>query len=1511
MKRRSFGKLLAWILCLSLVLGAFPVFAVNAAEQTVTPNDKVIYANGEQVTFVPAGYTYVYEGPDGRTFTREAAQDVYVSGRVLTADETEALSALTSHGEGYLIDAGGQNLVCREYDAAEAAAYSQAVQEILSGQQISPDAQISLLSELYQEVEQVRVLLTFDGDAIISTEGMRVSLGQKLGNAEIQAAQTMKAEQLKILEKAEKSLGYKPQVNEQFTLLINAASVTVNYGDLGKLSRIPGVKNAVIMPSFEVPEINATTIDSITPSMRYTAPGMGANQAWDVGYKGEGMSVAIIDTGLCFENPAFSIEPTDLSSVAYAKADIEAILDANLLHAEQLDENTNIDTVYYSAKVPFGFNYGDGIANFGSDDDTWMGHGSHVAGIVAGNLPEDAKEEFQMETLGIAPEAQLIVMKVFNMYGECYLDYLVAAIEDAIILGVDAANLSLGSPCGPRYYDEITEVYDAAYAAGINVVVSAGNDAHSGVGSFWGENLVKSDSVSTGTIGMPGTFDSVLTVASAENSHIFNLYGDVISWFNESLGYDQMMQVTEFENVPEGMGFFENLKGAYYPFTDNARDAEGKLLFVLCEGGNVDSIIADAAEAGAAGLVVCPPRDPDTWLVEEVTATRFDLPVCVGDDIQYEWMLETGGRTIGDELLVADSWNPSTLAGQMSSFSSWGPTEGLTLKPEITGIGGNVFSAYYGTYFALSSGTSMSSPAVAASATLLRQYLRENELVSEEDMAYVVNCLLMSTATPLLEPGSGVPYFVRRQGAGMANIGNAIASGAYVTVEGTNKAKLELGDDPERTGKYEMTFDVVNFSDSDKTYYLDVTALGQQAEGGQFRNGKVTYLVTEDAKQLTPAITSTLRDNTLTVPAGETATVTVTLQLTAAEKAYIEERFPAGSYVEGFIHLVGDETVSLNIPFLGFYGDFDAAPILEPTGIETALSGISSYTSADQFINAIWTYAPAVQNEHNFVTERFYLGDTVAPNYDKIALADYNFETMWMKYTPYYYEHAGFSPNNDQSFDAFDIGFALRRNVENIHYTVRDRDSGKVLFEQDTGFMQKSFTGDVYAGGELSREWMYPIVTVEFDDGSTYSYYDTSTCLLENNTWVEIQADVTLEGQKNATESTTFYVYVDMDAPVGPEDYIVSYEPDEWDPTYSLYFFTSMIAEQWFMDYSMSITLEYGDDGSMFGMAFTSTYAPTDKPMAGDGGWMKSGTSFFSSNSVQVDIARDYAGNTSVVEIYGGEMFLDNHVELVAEETEIQVGDTLTITNVAENNFTAVLNWAVSNPEIAEIVDFTGDTVTIKGLSHGKVDVLAGLGDYMTPMEISVVDPAVDALKDKFVDVPGHWAEDEIAEAIYRGLFKGVDDSHFAPNGTTTRAQLVTILHRLEGEPEATAPATFKDVPADSYYAGAVAWAAENGIVNGISTDLFAPNAPVTREQIVTILYRYAQFKEIDVSFVADLSGYDDVAAVDDYAVEAFRWAVAVGLVNGTSETTLDPNGTATRAQAAVLMIRLWEDILF
>ena len=150
--------------------------------------------------------------------------------------------------------------------------------------------------------------------------------------------------------------------------------------------------------------------------------------------------------------------------------------------------------MYYSGKVPFGFNYADGLANFGTDDDTGLGHGTHVAGIVAETCRRKSRSSSTWRPLGIAPEAQLIIMKVFDMDGMCYFDYLIAAMEDAIVLGVDCANLSLGSACGPHYYEGMTEVYDAAREAGIHVVVAAGNDASTGYRSLWGEGLVESSS---------------------------------------------------------------------------------------------------------------------------------------------------------------------------------------------------------------------------------------------------------------------------------------------------------------------------------------------------------------------------------------------------------------------------------------------------------------------------------------------------------------------------------------------------------------------------------------------------------------------------------------------------------------------------------------------------------------------------------------------------------------------------------------------------------------------------------------------------------------------------------------------------------------------------------------------------------------------------------------------------------------------------------------------------------
>ncbi|MGM9640198.1 MAG: S8 family serine peptidase [Faecousia sp.] len=1509
--KKSFRRLLAWALCLALVLSALPAMAVGATDTSVTAaadRSKMVYATGEATTFVPAGYTYVYEGANGQVYSRQAQQDVYISSRVLTAQEAEALANLEYGQEGYMVDSTGRTLVCREFDAREAAAMSSAVQVILAGEDVAEDAKVSVLSEPCTSRTPVRALITFEDAPVIGLKGMSVSLGKPLGNAELQASRTIESKQLTVLSRAEKSLGCDIQVNNQFSLLTNAVSVTVNYGDLAALSKVSGVKSAILMPSYSIPEINAVTVDGdVETNLKYAAPGMGANYAWDAGYKGEGMSVAVIDTGLCFENPSFAIEPSDTDAVAFTKEDIASILATKELNAETLSEDTSIDTVYYSSKIPFGFNYGDSEANFGSDDNTWFGHGSHVAGIVAGNLPEDAKEEFGMDTMGVAPEAQLIIMKVFDMMGNCYFDYLIAAIEDAILLGVDCANLSLGAPSGPVYLEDVTDVYDKAYEAGINVVVSAGNDAHAGVGSFWGNDLVKSDSVTTGTVGMPGSFDNVLTVASAENSKQISFWGNAISWYNQKLNMRQFVSYEELPDVPEGKGFKESLEGSTYGFTDSFDDAEGKLVFYPFDGGNADSVIAAAVKAKAAGVILTGPQptEENGWSFVEATVTRFDVPVCVSDVGQYEWMLMQGPA---DGVVQVDAqWNPSATAGQISDFSSWGPTDGLTLKPEITGIGGNVFSAYYGTYFAIASGTSMSSPAVAASAALVRQYLAEENVQHDIPTNQLVNSLLMSTATPVFDEENGTYYFVRRQGAGLANIGAALSSLAYIDVEGCDKPKFELGDDPARTGTYEMTFEVVNLSDTAKTYTLNTSVLGQRAEGGQFRNGKVTYLTTDSPRALNPVVTTSLTDGTVTVPAKGKAQVTVTVALTDAEKAYYDERFPAGAYVEGFIQLLSDETPNLTVPFLGFYGDFDDAPILEEGSYETLLGGIHSYTTADQLHNSLVGYVTGGDGpEDLFSVKQHYLGDTRNPESVKIAQRDYDYESMWTWATEFYSEQAGISPNGDKNLDAFNLAIALRRNADNVHYTVTNIDTGEILWEQDTGFMQKTFNAGYYAGAELSVEWLYPLVTEEYDWG-TWTYYDTSTTLVPNNTWVEITADVTPEGAEKATESISFTLYIDQDAPISGDGFTVSCEqesffPDE--PPFTMYQFRKEYSEQWFMDYGMDMSLEYNEEtGQWEGFGFGSTWGGSATPIKGDGGWSQTGTSNFGSNSIMICMDYDHAGNASVFEVRGGDGMLE-YVDLQADKTEIQVGETLTVLDVAENDFNTILNWAVSDESVAEIVESDAHSVTIKGLKKGTVTVSGGIGEYMAGVEITVVDPAFEAIKSQFTDIQNHWAKEDIAEAVYRGLFNGIDEDTFAPDKPITRGQLVTVLYRMEGEPEGAAKSSFADVKDGAYYAEAVNWAAENGIVNGIDEDTFAPNRPVTREQFAAILYRYAEYKELDVTARADLSAFKDADKVSSYAKDALSWAVAEGLIKGVSSTTLAPKGSATRAQAAVLLVR-------
>ncbi len=181
---------------------------------------------------------------------------------------------------------------------------------------------------------------------------------------------------------------------------------------------------------------------------------------------------------------------------------------------------------------------------------------------------------------------------------------------------------------------------------------------------------------------------------------------------------------------------------------------------------------------------------------------------------------------------------------------------------------------------------------------------------------------------------------------------------------------------------------------------------------------------------------------------------------------------------------------------------------------------------------------------------------------------------------------------------------------------------------------------------------------------------------------------------------------------------------------------------------------------------------------------------------------------------------------------------------------------------------------------------------------------APSAFAAEFSDVPANaWYREAVDYVSDNGLMAGTGSGQFSPNSTMSRAMLVTVLHRMDGTPAASGNGGFSDVPANAYYTAAVAWASANQIVSGTGNGNFSPNALISRQQLAAILYRYAAYKNYDTSASTDISRYADASAVSGYAQDAMRWAVGAGIISG-SDGQLMPSGSATRAQAAAMLMR-------
>lgn len=258
---------------------------------------------------------------------------------------------------------------------------------------------------------------------------------------------------------------------------------------------------------------------------------------------------------------------------------------------------------------------------------------------------------------------------------------------------------------------------------------------------------------------------------------------------------------------------------------------------------------------------------------------------------------------------------------------------------------------------------------------------------------------------------------------------------------------------------------------------------------------------------------------------------------------------------------------------------------------------------------------------------------------------------------------------------------------------------------------------------------------------------------------------------------------------------------------------------------------------------------------------------------------------------------------------------TATLANASVLIDGAAASCPAGSVRAAVAVNAADDLTAWSLADDGSISAVGGAYDAgQQTYAFDVVNGVTAIARFPFTDVvAGTWYYGAAAYAYNNGLFAGMTPTTFAPNATMTRAMLVSVLWRLAGEPAPKAPNTFVDVPDGAWYTDAVTWAAENGVVSGIGGSRFDPSGFVTREQTAEILYNYAHSKGYDVSARADLTAFPDAASVSGWAEEALSWANAAGLINGTvrdGQTILDPQGSASRAQVAMILMNYVEHVV-
>ncbi|HEM5034418.1 TPA: S8 family serine peptidase [Streptococcus suis] len=757
-------------------------------------------------------------------------------------------------------------------------------------------------------------------------------------------------------------------------------------------------------------------------------------KVWDSGYKGEGTVVAIIDSGLDVDHDVLHI--SDLSTAKYkSEKEIEAAKEAaGITYGE-----------WFNDKVVFGYNYVD--VNTVLKEEDKRSHGMHVTSIATGNPTQPVAGQLMY---GVAPEAQVMFMRVFSdLKATTGAALYVKAIEDAVKLGADSINLSLGGANGSvvNMNENVTAAIEAARRAGVSVVIAAGNDGTFGSG----HSNPSADYPDYGLVGTPSTARDAISVASYNNTTVGSKVINIIGLENNAdLNYGK----SSFDNPEKSPVPFEIGKEYEYVYAGigqasdfDGLDLTGKLALIKRGTITFSEKIANATAAGAVGVVIFNSHPGEANVSMQLDDTAIAIP-------SVFIPLEFGEALVANSYKIAfnneTDIRPNPEAGLLSDFSSWGLSADGELKPDLAAPGGAIYAAINDNDYANMQGTSMASPHVAGAAVLVKQYLQATyPTKSPQEIEALVKHLLMSTAKAHVNKETTAYTSPRQQGAGIIDTAAAISTGLYLTGE-DGYGSITLGNVEDT---FSFTVTLHNITNEDKTLNYST-----QLTTDTVQNGLIT---------LAPRLLAEIPGGKVTVKANSSTTVTINVDA-ASFAEELTGLMKNGYYLEGFVRFtdVADGGDIVSIPYVGFRGEFQNLAVLEEPIYNLIADGKGGF-----YFEPVTAQPDTVDISHHYTglvtgsTELIYSTD---------KRSDFAIKTLGtFKNEAGYFvleldesgkPHLAISPNGDDNQDSLAFKGVFLRNYTDLVasvYAVDDTERTNPLWESQPQSGNKNFySGD-------------------------------------------------------------------------------------------------------------------------------------------------------------------------------------------------------------------------------------------------------------------------------------------------------------------------------------------------------------------------------------------------------------------------------------------------------------------